>query len=104
MEGAGFTVLRRGWPDFLCVGPDGSVSAVEVKSGFDQPSQAQHAIHAVLASLGIPVYVARAPVTASQSVGHLATKWSGEVGSTPASPTIPASRWVKHEDFEEGEW
>jgi hypothetical protein len=30
-ERNGWTPTKRGWPDFLCFGPDGEVIAVEVK-------------------------------------------------------------------------
>jgi hypothetical protein len=37
-----FEVCRGGWPDFLCISPDGGhIFAIEVKSGSDTLSRAQ---------------------------------------------------------------
>lgn len=36
-----WTVLRPGWPDFLCIDNDGQLRAVEVKQGRDLPSERQ---------------------------------------------------------------
>jgi hypothetical protein len=53
----GFKVLRRGWPDFLCISPDGDVVAVEVKSMSDALSPAQKEMHAALRDAGVEVVV-----------------------------------------------
>jgi hypothetical protein len=67
----GHRVIRRGWPDFLCVkqqynrilkeytGNFSGVLAVEVKSGRDQLSEDQKIVHAVLKLAGIPTYTIR---------------------------------------------
>jgi hypothetical protein len=61
----GWTVLTRGWPDFLCVktGIRGvQVMAVEVKSATDKLSDAQKQVHELLQILGVPVHVVREKV------------------------------------------
>lgn len=50
----GWTVLRRGWPDFLCH-RDGMAAAIEVKSPRDRLSEDQVQIHRVLVRCGLPV-------------------------------------------------
>jgi len=77
LQQKGFTVLRNGWPDFLCIRtttrklPGTSANgdpafedirgacAVEVKSRTDQLSPEQQAVRRVLQSARIPVYVVR---------------------------------------------
>ena len=63
LEGRGFKVLRNGWPDFLCLKPltgdRVGLLAVEVKTHKDRLSEEQKAVHSVLKSARIPVYVLR---------------------------------------------
>lgn len=56
-SGKGLTILRHGWPDFLCTGKDGKPYCVEVKAGRDVLSPAQVAVATALESIGIPCYV-----------------------------------------------
>jgi hypothetical protein len=51
-----FSVMRKGWPDFLVDTPLG-VFAVEVKQPGQTPTRWQNQVHGVLASCGIPVLV-----------------------------------------------
>ena len=65
-EAEGWTVLRRGWPDFLAYRPaaDGQleVKPIEVKSGpNDLPSNDQQKMHELFSRLGLPVEVEVAP-------------------------------------------
>lgn len=52
LEQRGWTVLSRGWPDFLCVRGK-EVKAVEIKSPDDRLRQEQVTMHAALALAGI---------------------------------------------------
>jgi hypothetical protein len=65
----GFTVLRNGWPDFLCIKreynsfarrweerPKGAM-CVESRTGKDKVSEDQAKVHAVLRAVGLPVYI-----------------------------------------------
>lgn len=54
----GFTVLRGGMPDFLCV-RDGRCIFVEAKSKHDILSQSQRIVHQTLGNHGIEVHVIR---------------------------------------------
>lgn len=57
LEADGKKVLRRGWPDFLVVGPNG-LEFVEVKRrGQDCLNEAQVEMHATLAAHGLTVRV-----------------------------------------------
>lgn len=61
LERRGFTVLKRGWPDFLCFDDgwrDGRLMCVEVKSKGDKLTPEQVLMHKMLKNAGIPVYVA----------------------------------------------
>jgi len=57
LEKRGWTVLRRGWPDFLIYleGHAGQfrVAAVEVKSDSDNLSEQQEEMHRVLRAVGL---------------------------------------------------
>ena len=55
-QGIGWTVLRQGWPDYLCSTPDGHLLAVEVKSGNAPISKHQRQVLSML-STSIPCYV-----------------------------------------------
>src|SRR3990167_6088355 len=53
----GWRSLRRGWPDYLCVKPDGSVIVVEVKGrATENLSPFQEEMMEILAALGMPTY------------------------------------------------
>ena len=82
----GFRVIRRGWPDFLCVrqeynkitksytGRFSGIVAVEVKAGKDRLSEDQAIVHAVLKLAGIPTYVLKPeqiPDRPKLGAGHL---------------------------------
>lgn len=58
MTQLGFTVLRNGWPDFLCMSRDGGF-AVELKRGQDRVSAHQKQMHEALKNLGVAIVVAR---------------------------------------------
>lgn len=72
LQKRGFSVLRNGWPDFLCIknaydprtrqyiGLPNSAMCVEVKAGKDKLSAEQKAVHATLIKCGLPVYTVRA--------------------------------------------
>lgn len=55
----GYTVLRRGWPDFALMHADGSLFCVEVKSYMDSLSLVQVHMIDFLALAGIPCYVSK---------------------------------------------
>ena len=73
LEGRGYTVLRNGWPDFLCIRKVSKrtrttygyehhtevygLMGVEVKARGDKVSEDQRAVHRALRAAGIPVYV-----------------------------------------------
>ena len=52
----GWETHHTGWPDYLCV-HDGQIVAVEVKSGGADMSAEQREVAAILASIGVKVYV-----------------------------------------------
>jgi hypothetical protein len=53
----GWYVNKRGWPDFWCVQPDGSLAVVEVKPKRSVGLKPQQtAVLQRLAALGIPAY------------------------------------------------
>lgn len=58
---AGWRVLKRGWPDFLCIrsffGDEPEIVAVEVKSPKDKVTLAQQRMHRVLLKAGVKTYV-----------------------------------------------
>lgn len=54
----GFTVLRNGWPDFLCLS-DTRVFCIEAKQGTDFVKPSQIKMHTALMKLGIPTVVLR---------------------------------------------
>ena len=60
-ERKGFTVLRNGWPDFLCYKDNGfgevRVLCVEVKTKGDGLRPEQERMHEVLKRMGFPVSV-----------------------------------------------
>ena len=58
-ESKGYTVLRRGWPDFALMKEDGLLFCVEVKSGILSLSKEQENMIEFLALGGIPCYVSR---------------------------------------------
>ena len=55
----GCSVLGKGWPDYLCVAPDGTVFAVEVKGDNDKLMPQQFEVITVLRCAGIPVEIAQ---------------------------------------------
>jgi hypothetical protein len=72
IERRGFSILSRGWPDFLCVKKEvpssygiqqvigKGVMCVEVKAGKDDLSKEQRLVHTILKAAGLPVYTVRA--------------------------------------------
>lgn len=56
LQEKGFEVYRTGWPDFLAH-RNGKIIAVEVKSKTDKLRKEQAAVHRLLASAGVKVYV-----------------------------------------------
>lgn len=56
LEQQGWTVLRHGWPDFLCI-RNGEVKAAEVKTNADRLRQRQLDNHAALRSAGVVVEI-----------------------------------------------
>lgn len=59
---SGYTVLRRGWPDFLVISPDRQRGfAIEFKATGDHLSDDQIKMHSVLAQLGLLVRVWKEP-------------------------------------------
>ena len=59
-ESRGWSVTKRGWPDFFCQ-QDGKIACVEVKPkpvkhGHDPLPKRQHTINQALAAAGIPCY------------------------------------------------
>ena len=82
LEGAGWMVLRDGWPDFLCYreAEDGKreVVCVEVKNPNtgDIVRRCQQAVHEILVAAGIPVYVAHSSVISQ--MGYRNTNWPAE--------------------------
>lgn len=59
--GKGWQVMRKGWPDFLCIGKDGeTLIAVEVKRlGVQRPTRQQRTMLGLLARHGIKSYLWR---------------------------------------------
>jgi len=57
-EDLGFTVLKKGWPDFLCV-KNNKAFAIEVKSENHDLSPDQKMMHKCLILLGVPVFVSK---------------------------------------------
>jgi hypothetical protein len=57
----GWTVLRNGWPDFLCFRRSSAnhpeIIAVEVKHHTDRLQPEQKAIHRLLMEAGLPIYL-----------------------------------------------
>lgn len=53
-RGAGYEVLRRGWPDFLLY-RGGTVAFVEVKDRYDKLSKDQQRMAVILTELGLKV-------------------------------------------------
>ena len=53
----GWSVSKRGWPDFLCISKSGEIFAVEVKPGIRVPSLDQVRCFEWLTSLGVRCYV-----------------------------------------------
>jgi hypothetical protein len=59
LNGAGYHVLRRGWPDRLVIRPDCTGCCVELKSRKDGVPAHQEDLHDALALLGVDTYVIR---------------------------------------------
>lgn len=57
-EEKGWTLFKRGWPDFLCL-RNGEVVFVEVKNGRDNVSESQRKVLNILSGLGLKCYVWR---------------------------------------------
>jgi hypothetical protein len=62
MERRGWTVLKRGWPDFLCIRGD-RIVAVEVKTDDIGLTEKQIAVQDALKRVGLTVITKRATVT-----------------------------------------
>lgn len=56
---SGALVIRRGWPDFMVLGPGERVRAIEVKEGVDVVRPTQKLLLRVLGKLGVETSVAR---------------------------------------------
>lgn len=57
MKSTGWTVTKRGWPDFFCVNAAGEVCAVEVKPhSWNRLKREQLAVARALKAAGIAVY------------------------------------------------
>lgn len=57
LESQGMQVLKNGWPDFLCLCPDGRVIAVEAKSKSDKLRENQKRCISWLAKAGLQIRV-----------------------------------------------
>ena len=58
LKAEGWTVMKQGWPDFLCVRGD-EIKAVEVKLKGDRLSASQIENHRILRIAGISVEIAK---------------------------------------------
>jgi hypothetical protein len=75
-EAAGWTVSKRGWPDFACWHKDGRFCLVEVKPRTSSPLRArQHQVLLELARYGVPCY-----------------RWDPETGFTRITPPRRVTR------------
>src|SRR5580698_8131330 len=70
LTNSGYSVLRKGWPDFLAVAGN-RVIAVEVKNHKDQVRPEQAEMHEVLKRIGIPVLVVRDVATLQRELSAL---------------------------------
>lgn len=59
LRARGFTLLRSGWPDFMCATKNGRWVAVEVKGPGDETRPNQDAMHAALARAGVKIRILR---------------------------------------------
>jgi len=55
----GCQLLRKGWPDFLVIKPNGKIFCVEVKKSFGHLKEHQEKVIVILKDFGIPCYVQR---------------------------------------------
>lgn len=55
-ESQGWKVAKRGWPDFMCWGPEGALMAVEVKGPTDQLRHDQTTMLKALNRCGVPTF------------------------------------------------
>lgn len=55
----GALVIRRGWPDFMVIGPGDQIRVIEVKDGKDQVRPTQKLLMRILGRVGFAVSVAR---------------------------------------------
>ena len=88
LKKTGYHVIRRGWPDFLCVKREwdrisrsytnvyNGLLAVEVKAGKDTLSEDQQIVHAVLKMAGIPCYVLKPDEVPRKGQLHTRKLWS----------------------------
>ncbi len=68
----GWTVLKRGWPDFLIYREQAGrllVAGVEVKSDRDTLSEQQEAMHRILRAVGLPVHTLRPEFVSKSRIG-----------------------------------
>jgi hypothetical protein len=54
----GWIVSKKGWPDFFCLHPDGSVMVVETKPNKHRLAPWQNIIMTILSQNGIPCFIA----------------------------------------------
>lgn len=55
----GVQVMKKGWFDLLCMGPDGEIFITEIKSRSDRLKKEQVFLLALLEKAGIPCYIGR---------------------------------------------
>lgn len=94
-EQAGYKVFYGGWPDFLMVAPDGTVSFVELKDAGDVVRPNQAAMHAALTNAGLTVAVVGPdePFTTPVAAGPILAdrEWLFDMLSRHSEPVINAS-------------
>jgi hypothetical protein len=79
----GFTVYRRGWPDFLVEHPKWHTGmALELKAGVDRLTPEQLAMHEALRRFGVPVSVVR------ESFVERLCAFSGSRGALPPGEVL----------------
>jgi Holliday junction resolvase len=64
LEGEGYEVLSRGWPDFIAIHPNGTIRFIEVKPRrHRRVKPTQQRVHSILSRFGIHVEVWRSSQT-----------------------------------------
>lgn len=93
LAAAGWKILTRGWPDFLCLKrvpnkPERvQVMCVEVKAGRDWLSEDQAIVHTFLKRAGLPCYTIKAEEVEKFEVSKATKKTVSFIGS----PDVPES-------------